>query len=137
MSVEERVQLALEDLEGLLTDGAGLADAIAETAGAVALKPEVLLARAERAWGDLQEVRLRLMRKASLSAAVRRYEQEGLLFSYPPVDFGGWFRVTFDEDLSQADLVHCSHELNEQRLEGQKRFHAQMLMEVARLGDKK
>ena len=93
MSVEQRLHDAFTDLEAMLNEGRGVADAVKECAGEYGFQPDVLKMRAERAFGDLASLRVRNVDRAARAEKEHLAETAIDLFlvDKPEENFPTWF----------------------------------------------
>ena len=79
MTVEERLKLALQDLEGDMHSGEDLDQSLASVALQYGFREEVLKVRAERAFGNLGSACRRLKTEAKISSQERGLRDEAFV----------------------------------------------------------
>ena len=91
--IERRVPEAITDLEGLLTDGKSVDEAMSICCRDHVLSPNVLGQRARKALGDLETVRDRSRRNAKVIGQLHRAETaiEAYLIENSEINYPTWF----------------------------------------------
>ncbi|MBX9795468.1 hypothetical protein [Sphingomonas sp.] len=114
--IEERVENALDELEGLLAEGVAADVAIVQAASFYGLKVDVLRVRASKALGDLEAVRNRYSnlkikneRERQLKRCVQDYVDQFFddhpRSALPDIPIGNWINKQFGDDIRDRDIA--------------------------------